>query len=79
MDANISDLQARLEVAERLLVEQLPNVAREAMEHANATLEAERLQLQEELDRRLADCGSTHALSIAELEATRANLAAKLA
>ncbi|VDL99223.1 unnamed protein product [Schistocephalus solidus] len=79
MDANITDLQARLEVAERLLAEQLPNVAREAVEHVNATLEAERLQLQEELDRRLADCGSTHALSIAELEATRANLTAKLA
>uniref|UniRef100_A0A0X3Q4T7 Uncharacterized protein n=2 Tax=Schistocephalus solidus TaxID=70667 RepID=A0A0X3Q4T7_SCHSO len=79
MDANITDLQARLEVAERLLAEQLPNVARKAVEHVNATLEAERLQLQEELDRRLADCGSTHALSIAELEATRANLTAKLA
>ncbi|KAL7064992.1 hypothetical protein AAHC03_04925 [Spirometra sp. Aus1] len=79
MDANISDLQARLEVAERLLAEQLPNVAREAVEHANATLEAERLQLQEELDRRLADCGTTHALSIAELEATRANLVSRLA
>ncbi|BHF64477.1 hypothetical protein SprV_0200748200 [Sparganum proliferum] len=78
MNANISDLQARLEVAERLLAEQLPNVAREAVEHANATLEAERLQLQEELDRRLADCGTTHALSIAELEATRANLASRL-
>ncbi|VDN14207.1 unnamed protein product [Dibothriocephalus latus] len=41
-------------------------------------MEAERRQLQEELDRRLAECNSAHSKSIAELESARDALTVKL-
>lgn len=44
----------------------------------NEVLEAEREQLQRELNQRLADCGSTHATSVAELEQVQADLSARL-
>lgn len=44
----------------------------------NEVLEAEREQLQRELNQRLADCGTTHATSVAELEQVQADLSARL-
>lgn len=44
----------------------------------NEVLEAEREQLQRELNQRLADCGTTHATSVAELEKVQADLSARL-
>ncbi|VDN97243.1 unnamed protein product [Rodentolepis nana] len=41
-------------------------------------LENEREQLQRELNQRLADCGTTHATSVAELEKVQADLSARL-
>lgn len=44
----------------------------------NEVLEAEREQLQRELNQRLADCGTTHATSVAELEKLQADLSTRL-
>ncbi|KAL5110771.1 hypothetical protein TcWFU_008282 [Taenia crassiceps] len=77
-EEEISKLREKLEEAERLLEVRLPGDSRIAAIHINEVLEAEREQLQRELNQRLADCGSTHATSVAELERVQADLSARL-
>ncbi|EUB59420.1 Pericentrin [Echinococcus granulosus] len=77
-EVEIIKLREKLEEAERLLEERLPSDSRIAAMRMSEVLEAEREQLQRELNQRLADCGSTHATSVAELEQVQADLSARL-
>ncbi|VDM16284.1 unnamed protein product [Hydatigera taeniaeformis] len=77
-EVEIIRLREKLEEAERQLEERLPSDSCVAAMCINEVLEAERKQLQRELNQRLADCGSTHATSVAELEQVQADLSARL-
>uniref|UniRef100_A0A5K3EK23 PACT_coil_coil domain-containing protein n=1 Tax=Mesocestoides corti TaxID=53468 RepID=A0A5K3EK23_MESCO len=78
-EAEITKLKEKLEEAERLLVERPPIDPHTTKLRVDELLEAERAQLQRELNQRLADCGSTHATSVAELERVQADLSGRLA
>nr|CUU98792.1 hypothetical transcript [Hymenolepis microstoma] len=76
--AEITKLREKLEEAERLIEAKSPILDSQLSMLMNEVLEAEREQLQRELNQRLADCGTTHATSVAELEKVQADLSARL-
>ncbi|KAM7538165.1 hypothetical protein Aperf_G00000065641 [Anoplocephala perfoliata] len=77
-EAEVIKLREQLEEAKHLLEVRSPSDSRISARKMNEVLQAEREQLQRELDQRLADCDTTHATSIAELEQVQADLSARL-
>ncbi|KAA3676435.1 uncharacterized protein DEA37_0008244, partial [Paragonimus westermani] len=78
-DVEVAELRTRLSAALQLLAAKLPPDTQKVLAETTQIVEAERLQLQAELERRIVQLEQSHSFSLTELEASRRSLIEQLA
>ncbi|KAF8569591.1 hypothetical protein P879_02671 [Paragonimus westermani] len=78
-EVEVAELRTRLSAALQLLAAKLPPDTQKVLAETTQIVEAERLQLQAELERRIVQLEQSHSFSLTELEASRRSLIEQLA
>ncbi|KAF5403990.1 hypothetical protein PHET_02480 [Paragonimus heterotremus] len=78
-EVEVAELRTRLSAVLQLLAAKLPPDTQKVLAETTQIVEAERLQLQAELERRIVQLEQSHSFSLTELEASRRSLIDQLA
>ncbi|KAF7257646.1 hypothetical protein EG68_05669 [Paragonimus skrjabini miyazakii] len=78
-EIEVAELRTRLSAVLQLLAAKLPPDTQKVLAETTQIVEAERLQLQAELERRIVQLEQSHSFSLTELEASRRSLIEQLA
>ncbi|KAF6778172.1 hypothetical protein AHF37_02111 [Paragonimus kellicotti] len=78
-EVEVAELRTRLSAVLQLLAAKLPPDTQKVLAETTQIVEAERLQLQAELERRIVQLEQSHSFSLTELEASRRSLIEQLA